>query len=273
LKFSLLISVYDKEKPFFLQQALDSIICQTLLPDEVVIVKDGPIKQELNNIIDNFKNIFQNEVIIINLDKNYGLGYALSVGIQKCNYDIVARMDSDDISFPNRFSKQINEFVNDDLLDVLGTALEEFLEFPNDYKILKIQPAKHIDIYNKSKYLNPISHPTVMFRKSKVLACGSYQDMPFFEDYFLWIRMLSMGCRFSNLNDILLYFRIGNGMINRRHGFSYFKHEIIFYYQIFKIKYISLSQFIYIIIAKSIIRLSPIFITKLFYKKFVRNSI
>ena len=272
MRFSLLLSVYNKENHLFLKESFDSILNQSLLPSEVVIVEDGPLNNELKKTIESFLFKFPNEKNIIRLDKNYGLGYALSIGLLNCKYEIVARMDSDDICKADRFLKQINVFKCENDLDVLGTIVEEFKTTPGDYSLFKIQPQYHLDIYKKSKYLNPISHPSVMFKKSKVLSCGSYIDMPYFEDYFLWIRMLKNGSKFSNLQEPLLYFRIGNGMINRRHGFNYLKNEINFYYTSFKINHINIIQLFYIIVFKSFLRLLPIFITSFIYKILARNS-
>ena len=271
MNFSVLISIYNKENPVFFNDALESILNQNLLPTEIVIVKDGKLSDELDLMINEFRLKFPNKCKIIQLDHNCGLGISLHEGIKHCSYDLIARMDSDDICFPNRFYEQIKCFENNQNLDVLGSAIEEFKFIPGDYNSFKIQPLAYLDILKKSKFLNPMSHPSVMFKKHKVIDSGSYQHMPFFEDYYLWIRMLSNNCIFQNIKEPLLYFRIGNGMLNRRHGLIYLKYEIKFYIKLYKIRYINFFQFIFIVLLKTILRLIPLSVMNTIYKRLARE--
>jgi len=273
--FSVLISIYSKANSDHFKLALDSLFLQTLMPSDFVIVCDGPITPELEQQISDFKLKYavndKINVEIVRLSKNMGLGHALNIGLEYCRHNIVARFDSDDICFVNRFEKQYLYFIKNEV-DVLGTFMEEFNIEPKDKCQYHIQPINHSDILKKSKYLNPICHPTVMFNKMKVIKYGSYKDMPLFEDFFLWIRLLKNGLIFQNLNEPLVYFRVGDNMISRRSGLKYFIHEFNFYRASFTIGHINIFQFIIILFGKFLIRILPSRMLAVIYKIISRRS-
>ena len=267
-KFSVLLPIYYREKPEYFRLALKSIENQTLQPDEVVIVKDGKLPVELDQVIEEF--IDKLNIKIISIPVNLGLGEALNIGIKECSYDFVARMDSDDICVPERFEKQAAAFNKEPELDISGSYLKEFINKPNDLNVIRRVPQTHSEIYKYTFYRCPFNHPTVMFRKEAVLKVGSYQKMPFFEDYYLWIRMAIAGCRFHNSPEVLLHYRIGNNMISRRHGFNYAKNEFSFFAYCFKKGLISLPQ-LAVFSTRFPIRLMPMGMLEKFYKIMLRK--
>jgi len=225
MQFSCLISVYIGDKPEFFKEALMSIHRQTLKPSEIVLVNDGPLTNELLDVQNAFIFMTRIPVKVLSLDKNQGLGVALQMGLEICNYDWIARMDSDDISRKERFQMQIECLKQDTSIDVLGTGI---VEFNGRKQNIKLQPPSHKEIVSLLPFRNPVSHVTVMFRKEKALSAGGYVDCPYFEDYFLWARMISDGALFKNIPVILVDVRVGKSMVGRRHGISYIKKEFSF---------------------------------------------
>ncbi|MBQ8853352.1 MAG: glycosyltransferase [Alistipes sp.] len=226
LKFSVITSVYKNDKPEFIRQAFDSItIGQTLCPDEVVVVIDGPVSQEINVVIDEYTQLHPQLFNIIRLPENKGLGNALKVGLEASKYDIVARMDSDDYSIPERFAKQVAYLESHTEVDIVGGNMGEFIGAVDNIVGVRNVPEQNVDINNYIKARCPFNHITVMFRKQAVMNAGGYLDWHYNEDYYLWIRMALNNCTFANLPDILCYARVGKDMYARRGGWKYFKSE------------------------------------------------
>lgn len=269
-QFSVLLSIYNKENASFLRECLDSIFQQTLLPDEVVLVKDGPLYEELDEIITEYANKYL-EFKIISLKENKGLGYALNVGLQHCSYDLVARMDTDDVAKYDRFEKQIRIMRGDLKFDVVGAWVDEFEE--NVFNVISVRklPETSEEIYSFAKSRNPINHPVVMFKKQAVIDAGGYQHCPFFEDYYLWVRMLMNGSEFYNIQESLLYFRFSSAMFKRRGGWKYTIYEWRFQYMIRKMRFISFYQFSKNIFIRSITRLLPNSLRTVLYKRVLRG--
>ena len=227
MRFSVLLSVYYKESYSAFCKSLDSIFTQTTCPDEVILVEDGLLGSDLNDIISEYSAKYPT-LKIIPLPTNQGLGKALNEGLKHCSYDIVARMDTDDIAKPDRFEKQLAVFEKYSDIDVVGAWIDEFEDDISDVKSVRKLPELPDDIRQFAKRRNPINHPVVMFRKSAVLAAGGYQHFPLFEDYYLWIRMLMNGAKFYNIQESLLYFRFSPEMFKRRGGWRYVISELHF---------------------------------------------
>ena len=219
MDFSVLMSVYGKDNVLFFEKALASVTSdQTLKPTQVVIVQDGPVPHEIDEIIASFqKQLRQIEFTVLKKETNGGLAAALNSGLKVCKYDWIARMDSDDISAPERFEKQANMIAENPSLDVVGGAIAEF-----ENEIGDIQSERHVglsqaDITAMAKSRTPMNHMTVFYRKSAVTEAGGYsENFGKLEDYKLWVDMLLAKKSFANLDDILVYARIGNGFIERR---------------------------------------------------------
>lgn len=224
MKFSVLMSVYKNDISEYLNQAIESVLNQTIKPNEIVIVVDGSISIELKDILEKYKekyDIFK----IIYLKENQGLGDALRIGLKYCTYNIVARMDSDDISVPNRFEKQVQEFEKDKDLDIVGGQIYEFIDNKENIICSREVPLENDDIYKYAKKRCPFNHVTVMFKKDSVLNSGGYLKWYNNEDYYLWIRMMESKSKFKNVPEYLVYVRVGNEMYQRRGGIQYFKSE------------------------------------------------
>ena len=268
--FSVLLSLYIKEQPSFLIQSLDSLFSQTLLPSEIILVEDGPLTEELDVIVSDYKRRYP-ILKVVYLEQNQGLGRALNEGLKHCSYDLVARMDTDDIAKPNRFEKQVRIFNEYPEIDVCSAWVEEFIESPHYPVSVKKLPEQHDDIVVYAQSRNPINHPVVMFRKKAVLEAGGYQHFPLFEDYYLWVRMLANGARFYNIQESLLYFRTSPDMFKRRGGLKYAMDELRFQKVMFDMNMISRKQFMLNVMTRFPVRIAPNQVRSWLYKKALRK--
>ena len=222
-EISVLMSVYKNDTPDWLQLSIESIINQTLKPNEIILFVDGPVGDELNSKIEELAK----EYSIIKLfrnEENIGLGKTLEKGIMECKNEIVARMDSDDYSIPTRFAEQYKCMMDNDL-DLVGSDVSEFIDDIENIIAEKKVPSKQKDILNYAKTRNPFNHPTVMFKKSKVLEVGNYQDMKLCEDYYLWVRMLQGEAKVFNISKPLVCMRVSEQLYARRGGLKYYKNQ------------------------------------------------
>lgn len=270
MKFSVLLSLYHKESPNYLRESLDSVFHQTLPPDEVVMVEDGPLTPELYDVVRQFASKHP-EMKVITLEKNVGLGKALNEGLRHCSHELVARMDTDDICKPERFARQVSYMEKHPETAVVGTWIDEFQGDKNNVLTTRKLPESHEKIYAFGKKRNPMNHPVVMFRKSMVEAMGSYQPMPLFEDYYLWVRMLLGGCKFHNLQEPLLYFRFSPDMFKRRGGIKYAWVEMCLQWMFFRIGYIGIGRMCSNIAIRSLTRIVPNSVRGIIYKNLLRK--
>lgn len=270
IKFSVLMSVYKKEKRSNLEKAVDSLVNQTLTPNEIVIVKDGPLNSELDECLDDYSKKY-NYVKIIALEKNVGLGNALNEGLKHCEYEYVARMDSDDISINDRFEKQVKFIADNPDIDVLGGNIMEFDDLTGNDISLRIVPNKQEDIVLYLKKRNPMNHVTVMFKKKSVIDVGGYLDCPYFEDYYLWARMVKNNKKLFNVNDTLVRVRAGLEMSSRRGSFNYIKCIINFEKKLLKLELISYKDYLYNLIVRSVISIMPNKLRYNIYQKKLRK--
>ncbi|ENL8515905.1 glycosyltransferase [Providencia rettgeri] len=222
--FSVLLSLYDKENPTFLNECLQSLQDQTLHSEQIVIIFDGYINPSLEAVVNSFQSKLPIE--IIKLKKNVGLGMALNEGLKHCKFDLVARMDTDDVCMRNRFEKQINYMHNNPKVAITGSAIDEYDETLKNCLFTRKTKSQHLDIMNYAKYRSPFNHMTVVFRKSVVLKAGGYLHHLFMEDYNLWLRILAIGSISYNFDESLVIARTGISMIKRRKGKQYIKSEL-----------------------------------------------
>nr|UEO57265.1 UDP-Gal:alpha-D-GlcNAc-diphosphoundecapreno beta-1,3-galactosyltransferase [Morganella morganii] len=265
INFSILISLYNKEKPANLYSSLLSIKNNTIHPDQIVIVFDGPINNELSDIVFSFMNLLP--IDVVKLPDNVGLGNALNIGLTKCSHDIIFRMDTDDICLPNRFEKQINYIKENPHISLMGSNTEEFSEdmtISNGYRNVACE---HCDIITLAKKRNPFNHMTVVFKKNAVLAVGGYQHHLYMEDYNLWLRLIAAGYKTHNLQDILVNVRAGSSMVSRRKGLTYIKSEFQLAKLKIKLKIDSPFSATVIFFMRSIPRILPTSILNIVYKK------
>ena len=218
MKYSVLMSVYKNDSPEHLALALESIYeKQTRRPDEIVVVFDGPLTDGLYAVLDAFRAGKEDVVFFYPQEVNRGLGEALRIGSEKCTGDYILRMDADDISDPQRFAKQMAYVEAHPEIDALGSDIAEFrLAADEENKRVRACPADHEGIVRMGKKRSPMNHMTVCMKKSALMKCGGYQTLLLVEDYYLWLRMIACGCRLANLNETLVYARVGNGFDSKR---------------------------------------------------------
>ena len=219
-KYSVLMSVYKKENPAHLQQAVESIQAQTIPTDNFVLVCDGPLPQELDAVIAEKQQEMGYCFHVVRLPQNKGLGNALIYGIHFCTNELVARMDSDDVAYPNRCEKQLSLFNVHPEVSICSGTVEEFTADIQVVDAKRMLPETDAEIRVFAKKRNPFNHPCVMYKKSAVEAVGSYQDFYLLEDYYLWLRMLMAGYQGYNLQEPLLHMRAGADMYLRRSGWA-----------------------------------------------------
>lgn len=217
-KYSVLMSVYKNDDPDYLKIALESIYDkQTRKPDEIVVVFDGPLNAPLYSVLEEFQNGRENVVKYYPQSVNQGLGQALRIGAQMCTGDYIFRMDSDDISDSKRFKKQIAFVEANPEIDALGCDIAEFNNNPfNEEMRVRVCPARHDDIVKMAQKRNPMNHVTACIKRSALEKCGGYQSLLLLEDYLLWLNMITSGAKLANINESLVYVRVGNGFDNKR---------------------------------------------------------
>lgn len=267
-KYSVLMSVYYKEKPEFLSLAIQSVLNQTLKTDDFVIICDGPLTNELNDVLENFCKC-NNCIHIFRLAKNGGLGIALNYGIQKCQHEIIMRMDSDDYSLPFRAETQIKIINNG--ADITSGAIAEFVDDYNSVDGIRKVPLNRKEMKSFIKKRCPFNHPCVMYKKSLVISVGNYRNLPYKEDYDLWIRIYLSGCEIQNINDVLLHMRVGNGLIDRRFSKQARNSRKSIRKQLLKTKIINFFEFCFYSFAEFIIDISPKWFKKWFYRRLLRK--
>ncbi|MDE5551761.1 MAG: glycosyltransferase [Muribaculaceae bacterium] len=270
MAFSVLLSLYHKENPEFLRQSLDSVFSQTLRPDEVILVEDGPLTAELYAVLDEYEKN-HTELRRVKLPENGGLGKALNEGVKYCSYNLVARMDTDDIAKHDRFERQIEIFDKYPDADIVSSWIEEFIDTPENIVSTRKLPEFQYEIYRYGKTRCPVNHPAVMFKKDAVLFAGGYRHFPLFEDYYLWVRLLLNGAKFYNVQDSLLYFRTSKEMYRRRGGFGHALNEIKFQNHIRKIGYTTYPQFLFNVAVRFVTRIVPNKLRSYIYRTFLRR--
>lgn len=271
MNYSVLMCVYYKEKSEYLRESLESMFNQTIKTNDFVLVLDGPLTHELYDVINEFKDKYGSILNTIQLDENVGLGRALNIGLEKCKNEIVARMDSDDISLPNRCELQLTEFANNPNLDIISGTVCEFSENRDCIISEKRLPINNSDIYKYAKKRCPFNHPCVMYKKSAVLKAGGYQHFLWFEDYYLWIRMLNNGVTASNLKDPLLLMRSGIQMYKRRGGLKYLKQMIKFRKYMYNIGFCNFSTFMFVATGQFLVCILPVKLRKSIYEYCLRK--
>lgn len=269
--FSVLLSVYSKENPRYLFEALKSVMVQTHKPTELVLVKDGPLTDELETVIDQFNNNFD-ILKVVAIETNVGLGKALSIGLKSCTYDLVARMDSDDICHPDRFLHQAQFMDKNPIIDIVGGHIEEFLYEVGDSKMLREVPLQNEDIVARLKKRNAMNHVTVMFRKQSVMEAGNYEPIAYLEDYYLWVRMMLIDKKFANIDKVLVFVRTGSGMYKRRGDKSYSIGWRKIQYLLYKNGLISYFQYLFSMFQIKIFLRIPSKIRYFIYKVYLRKK-
>ena len=273
MKFSVLLSVYKNEKPEYLQIALESIVNQTLMPNEIVIVQDGPLTSALEIVINKFKSKYPKLVRVLRFEKNRGLGPALHDGVLACKYEWIARMDTDDIAYPCRFEKQFEYLAKHQEIAMVGSWITEFSNDSAHPDTITKLPVSYDDIKAYAKRRNPFRHMTVIYKKSAVLDSGNYRDFLWFEDYDLWIRMIQKGYLVANMPEVLVNVRADDEMFARRGGWKYWKQDIKFQRFLYDFGFLSFFELRINIILRLLIRLVPVELRSFIYINFLRKRV
>lgn len=271
MEFSVLMTVYDKEKPYNLRNSLLTSYKQTFKPTEIILVCDGELTQELYDEIERIKS----EIPILKvyqLDTNVGSGPASRFGVEKCNTDLIARMDSDDYSEETRFEKQIKAFEDNPNLIMVGTNI---LEKNTEFTALKTVPEKTEEIREYSKFRNPFNNPSSMMKKEYILKVGNYRKFRYLEDYDLTMRLIHDNPTkdFLNIQEPLVIMQTDNSSYLRRGGLLYVKTEFFLQTDFYKRGYITKLELCRNIFIRNIVRVLPNSMRKLIYKKKMRESV
>ena len=270
MNYSVLMSVYFKEKPEYLSTAMQSVFDQTVKTDDFVLVCDGPLTPELDAVIAE-QQAAHPELHVVRLEKNGGLGNALNIGMKECKNELIARMDSDDISHPDRCERQLSVFASKPEVSICSGIVEEFYESPDIVTARRVPPETHEEIMKFARARNPFNHPCVMYKKQAVLDAGEYQDFYLLEDYYLWIRMLQSGAIGYNLQEPLLWMRAGSDMYKRRAGWKYAQTQK----NLFKVMrdrgFITTSEYLRRTVIRTGSALAPNWLRTAMFKTFMRK--
>jgi len=270
-RFSVLIPIYAKEKPSFFRESLDSVINQTLLPSEIVIVKDGPLTEELEKVITEFINNHPGLIKVISFESKNSLGIVLAAGVKACSYELIARMDSDDVSRKDRFEKQIAEFSKDPQLDICGSQLAEFTGTIDNIVSHRRVALADKDIKHYQRMRSAFNHPTIMFKKTSVLNAGNYDICPNMEDGYLYVRMFLNGATAMNLSEELVFARVGDALYKRRGGIDYFINYKMARKKILATGFISKREYYYSIFVHFIVATVPLRLRGIIYRNILHR--
>ncbi|MBA5249323.1 MAG: glycosyltransferase [Gammaproteobacteria bacterium] len=267
MKFSVLMSIYNKENPQHFDRAMQSIWeDQTVKPNEIVLVEDGVLTDALYQVIHHWKEKLSDVFKVVSLKENVGTGKAKNIGVKKCSNELIAVMDTDDISLPNRFEKQLAIFENKDI-DVCGAWVGEFESEETKITSYRRTPEQHNDIVKFAKSRAPVNHPTAMYKKTLVLSVGSYGKYRSSQDYHLFVKMIVGEATFYNIQEPLVNMRMGNGQLEaRRRGLKNIIFETTVQKEFYNIGFLNLYELLRNIIVGSAIRLLPKTLLKLVFK-------
>ncbi len=265
--FSVVISVYRGDHPAHFSQALDSLLRQSVLPKEIILAVDGPIDCELGQRVAEYARL--PIVKLLSLPKNLGLGASRHQAILHANSEILAVMDSDDICVGNRFELQI-EKLQDSQIDIVGGYIAEFLSRPENSERIRQVPLAHDKIIKRGRWLSPINHVTLMFRREAYLLAGGYRSLRKVEDYDLFHRMAVAGLQFVNIPEVLVLVRASDEQYARRHGLSYLHEEIYLFREMLGSGYINHIEFLRNLLIRVFARLMPLPVLRFLSKRFFR---
>lgn len=264
VRFAVLMSLYSRENAVYFDQCLKSIYDQTLMATEVVLVIDGPIGNELMQIISQWSSLLK--IKTVPLATNVGLGEALRIGLNHCTEELIVRMDTDDICLPERFDRQVKYMMENDSIAVYGGYIEEVDPVTLSFEGVRSVPNECHEVLSQAKFRCPMNHVTVIFRKSDVLAVGSYQDLPYMEDYSLWLRLLANGYKLVNSPEVFVRARTGEAMVKRRRGRVFIESERRLHHLKKKLNFAGRMQLTGIFLLRLSVRLLPPYILRRIYK-------
>ena len=268
-KFSVLLNIYAKDKPAWIKQALDSVLNNTIRPTEVVIMVDGPVGKDIQAVLDTVTK--DKTVRILSHPVNIGRGAALGYAVPKCNYELIALMDADDVSRKDRFEKELALFKADDELSVVGGQVQEVDANTFEPRAARNVPLTHADIKRYLKTRMPFNNPTIMFKKSAVLNSGNFKAFGLVEDYYMWARVIAKGYKTANVPDIVVDMRVDPALYGRRGGWQYFHMNKMVFDEMKKLGLLSFKDYYYTLSVRFVVQvLMPNWLRSMFYKKALR---
>lgn len=269
--YSVLYSIYEKERPEWLCESVDSMLGQTVKPNEIVFVKDGPLTPELEDALSLYDAENPGLFKFVGYPDNQGLGYALQQGVLACSNEIIARMDTDDYSFPDRMELQLRQMRDDDL-DMVGSQIIEFITSP-DKPIAKTDLPESMEaIQRYSKRRNPFRHSAIVFNRDKVLEVGNYSsNFLFFEDWDLFNRMLAAGDRAENNSKALVGVRVNEDFYGRRGSKDYLPFIWRFKKEQLRNGYFTIIDFFRSFVPHAIVCVMPTNLRAWVYRKLLRR--
>lgn len=273
MEYSVLMSVYAKEKPEYLDAAIKSMLAQTAEANDFVIVCDGPLTEGLDEVLWKYKEMNPSVIQLIRLPQNIGTGAALNIGIKHCRNELITKMDSDDISVPDRCERQLKEFSEDEKLTVVGGNIIEFTDDPSKPVSRRKVPYSNDEIRKYARRRQPFNNMTVMYKKSAVLQAGGYKAMTRGEDYDLYVRMLLKNCYCKNINDDLVYARIKDKRADRRTSFDTYLGFLKTRWYAFKAGYSNLMDVFVACAAQTAVFLAPSFLQGFIYKNVLHKPV
>ena len=265
-KYSVLMSLYKKENPEYLKLAIDSMLNQTVAPDEIVLVEDGPLTDELYAVLDEYPMLHR-----VKNETNLGLGLALNVGLKECRNELVARMDTDDCSKPDRCEKQLQRFLEKPYLAIVGSHIDEFIGATSNVISQRIVPTTSEEIYKFAKKRSAFNHPAVMYSKTAVLENNGYADLKRNQDVDLFGRMQFNGYKAENIDEALLWFRSSDELAKRRKSWQNTWSYIATIRKFWKMGYSSFADYAIVGIAQTGMYVMPIKLQNYIYKNFLRK--
>ncbi|KAE8764543.1 glycosyltransferase [Georgenia thermotolerans] len=272
--FSVLLPVYAGDDAGHFRQAVSSATAQqSLRPAELVVVRDGPVGEALAEVLRELKEAGPTSpagdvpVRIVELADNQGLAVALERGLAACAHEIVARADADDISLPQRFAVQVPLVAGG--LDLLGSAITEFVDDPAVPGMSRVLPAQAAEISATARFRDPFNHPSVVYRRSAVSRAGGYQHLDLLEDYWLFARMIATGARVANVPEPLVLYRVGAGAYRRRGGVRLLKAELQLQWRFRAAGFTSVPQFLRNVVVRGGYRLVPEPARRLAYRRMI----
>ena len=266
------MSVYYKENAEYLRESIASIFKQTVQTNDFVLVCDGVLTDDLYSVIEFYETKHAEVFHVIKKDKNEGLGNALNLGLKHCCNELVARMDSDDISRPDRCEKQLKIFAEYNNIDVVSGTIEEFDGNRENITSRRVVPETNEQIRKFAKTRNPINHPCVMYKASSVLNAGGYIELYLLEDYYLWIRMLQNGALAYNIQEPILWMRAGAELYKRRSGIKYAVSQERLFNIMRRTGYINFNEYLKSVTLRTCSALAPNPVRQFAFNKLLRKS-
>lgn len=269
-EFSVVMSTYRGTAPAHLREAVTSVFRQTLPPDELIVIVDGPVDPAHEDTLQEIAAL--GPIRVLRSPHNAGQGAARHLGVAEARHRIVGIMDADDICLPARFERQM-EILGRGQADIVGAWIEEFDVQPGDARRVRMVPTTHEQIFRFGKWRSPMNNVTIMFTKEAYYRAGGYRPIRAFEDYDMFVRMLAKGVRFYNVPEILVFVRCGMDMFSRRGGTAQIPTELRLLWRMRSLGYTNFLEFLGGVLIRVPARLMPTALRRWIYTCWLRRDV